>query len=80
METIFRDYGDTLAAVEDNGNRVTYHELFCIADGIWGRDRKAHAGICIVQQYDRFGGRLSFIYRPWRCAVASVGYVRVCVG
>lgn len=36
MERIFRDYGDTLAAVEDNGNRVTYHELFCIADGIWG--------------------------------------------
>ena len=35
METIFCDHGDALAAVEDSGARITYHELFRIADDIW---------------------------------------------
>lgn len=35
MKKIFRNYGDTLAAVETDGSEITYRELFHIADEIW---------------------------------------------
>lgn len=35
MEKIFCNYGETLAAVEANGNEITYREVFRISNEIW---------------------------------------------